>query len=1073
MMDVTLGDRQPSQERQLWLTERAGVLQAIAEHAPLSKILSLLLALMESQIHDRPAAILLCDRPQNCLRVAAATALPQEYYQGFDGLPIGEARASAGTAAHRQQPVIVDDVTLDPLWKDYQELGQQCHLQAAWSIPLLSDSNRLLGTLCVYSPAPGRPNKRDWKTMELAAQLATIAIERDRTAAELAEGDRQLRQLFAALPSIPIQGYDRNLQVFFWNQGSETLYGYTAEEAIGQSLEQLIIASPLAAKLRQQYQQWIVAGEFVQPEERATRHKDGSEITASSHHFLVANGQGEPEIYCIDLNLTARDRQAEQLSQFSARLKYLHRLSTRNYQNFDELFATYLKTGCELFGLSTGMIARIELPWMYLEYVESLRPEFQPGQLFQLADRYCPPVFSEQQTLHFTSIDQYPKQQECPLYPHWHLEAYLGTPICVEDKMYGTLSFFASEERSQPFTEADCDTIELMAKDISRFITAHHNELKRQQVELALRESELKYRSIFENVSQGIFQSSIEGRYLSVNPFLADLYGYATPQELIVQITDIANQLYVDPQRRQQLQDLIEEQSTVYNIESQVYRRDGEIIWVSETQRGVWDDRGNLLYYEGTVEDITARRLAEEQLQYNAYHDRLTGLKNRTWFIDRLKETIASYHRGEMQLYSVLFIDLDRFKVINDSLGHWVGDDLLQRVAQRLQETLERDLPPSMTLTLARFGGDEFAVLLGGLEHMAEATTIAQQLVDAMDTPFSMADYEFSLGASIGVTGATADYQLPDELLRDADLAMYQAKAKGGGQFVCFEKIMHPRAVARLQLEHDLTRALELEELSLCYQPVICLRTGDLKGFEALLRWNHTQKGWISPAEFIPVAEEVGFIGKLGWWVLQQSCAQLQHWREHLSRTRTLAINVNLSLVQLKQTNLVGRIENLLRSHHLPGSCLNLEITETSFMETSQLDASILQQLKGLGLGLSIDDFGTGYSSLSRLHQLPLDIIKIDRAFVDGIETDSSKEAIAQTIISLAHHLGAQLVCEGIETTAQCLKLQELGCEYGQGYLFSRPLTTDATTKLLQQSDFQQAINWSACNNSQQTSSDT
>ncbi len=1049
-----IGDRKYSE---LWLTGQKQILEAIAKNAPLQETLTLLIHLLENQAPELLGAILLKNPQSDHLQLGAAPSLPPEYTRALEkGLPIREDANSCGTAAYRKQPVIVADIATDSLWTQDRNIALHYGLRAAWSIPILSAQDQVLGTFCFFARLPGQPREREWKLMESAARLSAIAMERIQAEIALRENEYRFRRLFEEVPRIPVQGYDQNLKVFFWNQASAELYGYTAEEAIGKTLEELILTPDLATSLRQGYHHWITQGIPVSPGELSVHRKDHSPLSIFSSHVMIVNHRGAAEFYCVDLDLTERRQQAEQLCQFSTRLSYLHRLSTGNYQNFDELFAAYLQAGCTLFGLTTGFIARLEQPHIFLEFVETNLPQLKPGLCYNLAETYCSEVVYHQQTVGCRCIADHPRLRECPPYQNLNLESYLGTPILVEHKIYGVLSFLSQEIKNNPFTEADYEMIELMAKDISRFITAHHQEIKRQEAELALRESELKYRSIFENISQGVFQTTTEGRYLSANPFLAHLYGYESPEALIENLTDIENQLYVHPYRRQQLNQLTQEQGIVYDFESQVYRRNGEVIWISETQRGVWDNDGRLLYYEGTVEDITARRQAEEQLQYEAYHDKLTGLNNRAWFIDRLEGVIKAYHLGKVELYAILFIDLDRFKVINDSLGHLVGDDLLKQVALRLQSALKgEDM-------LARFGGDEFAVLLSMLKDTQEAIATAQNLVELMRVPFRMGDYEFSLGASIGITFGSIDYHSPEELLRDADLAMYQAKNQGGGGFACFEKLMHPRALARLQLEHDLTRALELEELSLCYQPVVCLRTGGLKGFEALLRWNHTKKGWISPGEFIPVAEEIGLIGTLGWWVLHQTCAQLRQWRQEFPHAGDLVVNVNLSLIQLKQVNLVKQLEELLRSHHLSGNCLNLEITETSFLETSQFDASILHDLKALGLGLSIDDFGTGYSSLSRLHQLPLDMIKIDRAFVDGVELDTTKEAIVQTIITLAHNLGAQLVSEGIETPGQCLKLQQLGCEYGQGYLFSRPLTPEAASHLLNHPNFQQAIHWSS-----------
>ena len=512
----------------------------------------------------------------------------------------------------------------------------------------------------------------------------------------------------------------------------------------------------------------------------------------------------------------------------------------------------------------------------------------------------------------------------------------------------------------------------------------------------------------------------------------------------MVAITDIGNQVYVNPQRRQELARLTERRGAVYGFESQVYRRDGSAIWISENQHSVQSEDGELLYYEGTVEDITARRQAEEQLQYDAFHDKLTGLHNRAWFVKQLEGAIASCHRDRARIYGVLFIDLDRFKVINDSLGHLVGDELLKQVAQRLTDAVR------VGDTLARFGGDEFAVLLLNIRSVGEAVGAAERFVAQLQKPIHLNGQEFGVGASIGIALGNPDYQRPEELLRDADLAMYRAKASGGNRHALFEKAMLPQAVARLRLEHDLQRAIELDELSLHYQPIFCLNSGKLTGFEALLRWQHGQKGWIGPGDFIPISEETGAIETIGWWAFEQSCRQLQQWLQRFPALASeIVLHINVSGVQLKQPNFAVRVLTLLHDLKLPSCTIGIEITETSFLEVTRIDAQMLECLRSLGCRLCIDDFGTGYSSLSRLHRLSVDTIKIDRAFVDGIDRDKTKAAIAQTIISLAHNLGAKTVSEGIETITQQRKLQELGCKFGQGYLLSRPLKPQAIGQLL------------------------
>lgn len=434
---------------------------------------------------------------------------------------------------------------------------------------------------------------------------------------------------------------------------------------------------------------------------------------------------------------------------------------------------------------------------------------------------------------------------------------------------------------------------------------------------------------------------------------------------------------------------------------------------------------------------------ATEKLQYDAFHDALTDLPNRPWFVNLLEHAVQLTQRHSSYLYAVLFIDLDRFKIINDSLGHAIGDELLKHVAQRLQACVRS------VDTVARFGGDEFAILLEELSHPDEAIEVAQRIHDQFALPFILEGYEVFTGASIGIALSTLNYQRAANVLRDADTAMYHAKAQGRNYYAVFDPTMQTQVTSRLQLENDLRRAIESQEFYLVYQPIVSLSTGRLRGFEALVRWYHPRRGKISPIEFIPVAEETGLISSLGWWVLQTACQQLGEWIEEFPQVTPLVMNVNLSALQLKQSDLLDRLDRILQTTQIPRDWLKLEITESCILETFTSEAKQLKQLKELGIRLCIDDFGTGYSSLSRLHEFPIDTLKIDRAFVHRLRSNSSETI--QMIITLAHSLGMDVVAEGIETEIELETLQKLGCEFGQGYFFAAPITTEMAREWLSQ----------------------
>jgi diguanylate cyclase (GGDEF)-like protein len=432
----------------------------------------------------------------------------------------------------------------------------------------------------------------------------------------------------------------------------------------------------------------------------------------------------------------------------------------------------------------------------------------------------------------------------------------------------------------------------------------------------------------------------------------------------------------------------------------------------------------------------------KEHFRHAAFHDSLTGLPNRAMFTELLKAEIETSKRRSDHMFAVLFLDLDRFKNINDSLGHTHGDLLLVAFAERLEKALR---PVD---TLARFGGDEFAILLSGMTDATDTVRVAQRIQDELTQPFVLDKNSAFATASIGIALSSSGYDRPEDILRDADTAMYRAKENGKARYELFDHGMHARAVSRLQLESDLRQAVEQKEFSVFYQPIVCLQTGRLSGFEALVRWNHPRRGLVSPADFIPVAEETGLIVPIGQWVLDEACQHIRECQLYSPSHRSLSLSVNLSARQVAQPDLLEQIKQALATSKLNSHCLKLEITESVVMENAEAAALMFKQLRSLGVQLSIDDFGTGYSSLSYLHRFPLNYLKIDRSFVMRLTTDNDN-AIVRTISTLARNLGMEVIAEGIETEEQYQQLKMLGCEYGQGYLFSRPVDNNGVRLLL------------------------
>ena len=431
---------------------------------------------------------------------------------------------------------------------------------------------------------------------------------------------------------------------------------------------------------------------------------------------------------------------------------------------------------------------------------------------------------------------------------------------------------------------------------------------------------------------------------------------------------------------------------------------------------------------------------SKDHFRHAAFHDALTNLPNRALLAENLKFVIERAKQHEDYQFAVLFLDLDRFKNVNDSLGHSIGDQLLITMARRLESCIrEVDM-------VARLGGDEFAILLDGIPNQAEATNMAQRIQEKLQSPFNLSGHEVFTTTSIGIAVSATGYDDPENMLRDADTAMYRAKAQGKACYEVFDKGMHTHAVYVLQMENDLRRAIEREELRVYYQPIVALENGQLAGFEALIRWQHPERGFINPSDFIPLAEDTGLIVPLGLWILKRACQQLCQWQWQSPANRSLFMSVNLSGKQVAQPDLVENIRDILDETHVDAKHLKLEITESAVMENAEMAARLLKRLKALGVQLSIDDFGTGYSSLSYLHRFPVNTLKIDRSFVGRIGEAAENIEIVRTVISLAENMGMEVVAEGIETLSQLTQLRKLKCQYGQGYLFSRPVDAESVS---------------------------
>lgn len=603
---------------------------------------------------------------------------------------------------------------------------------------------------------------------------------------------------------------------------------------------------------------------------------------------------------------------------------------------------------------------------------------------------------------------------------------------------------------------------------------------ERKLAEDALKESEFRYHKLAQISPVGIFHTNSSGQCLYVNDRWCEISGLSVTESL-QQSWETAihpdDREKIVTQWKQAIRDNLPFQS-----ECRLLNVNGTVTWVFGQAIPEYGQNGEITGYVGTLTDISDCKQAEEKLQRYAYYDPITGLPNRTFFLKLLEQTIDLAKHNQLGLFAVLFLNLDRLQMVKFSLGHHLADRLLMAAAERIQNCLQNssfshfnfdfeansilydrplfkdnlnrnntsnDAEIDKKSMVAQVGLDEFAILLTNLPKTSHATQTAEQIYQALSYSFDLGGQEVFINASIGIALSSIGYEQPEDYLRAADTAMHQSKHLSKTLYAVFEPEWQTKAVERLQLESDLRRAIERQELQVYYQPIVSIQTGKLIGFEALARWHHASRGWVSPVEFIPIAEETGLISLIDRFILKKACQQMVIWQQKFQQDFPLTISVNLSALELAQLGLIEGIDQILRETKINRELLKLEITESSLTGNTAYETAMLKQLKGLGIQLSIDDFGTGYSSLARLQQLPIDTLKIDRSFVNQMGFDSESLEIVRAIISLAHILNMDVIAEGVETKEQLLQLQLLECEYSQGYFFSRPIDRKTAENLL------------------------
>ena len=578
----------------------------------------------------------------------------------------------------------------------------------------------------------------------------------------------------------------------------------------------------------------------------------------------------------------------------------------------------------------------------------------------------------------------------------------------------------------------------LIVMQVRRELRNREEAARQRIVEEARRHSEERYRRLFENSRDAIYMTTREGKFLDANTSMVELFGY-TRQELL---NLNASEIYANAADRPRFQKELEKIGSIRQHEVKLKRKDGKVLDCLKTATLQRSDDGSIIGYQGIIHDISERKRTEEQLAYSAFHDALTNLPNRALFMDRLERLVRHAKRRPNYRFAVLFLDLDRFKIVNDTMGHHVGDALLISVARRLEHCLRAED------TVARLGGDEFAIIVDSIRDAGDATRVAERVLQELVLPFTIENHNVQTNTSVGIALSYTGNEAAETLLKDADTAMYRAKTSGRGRYEVFDPQLHRQAVHQLQIESDLRRALQAREFMLVYQPVIDVQHSRLAGFEAFLRWQHPTRGVISPGEFIGVAEETGLILQIGWWVIEEACRQMHSWeQQYPDHIGSLTISINLSGRQFYQPDLVPHIEEIIREAGVSPTRLKLEVSERDIMTNAEVSIEVLNQLRTRGIHLSIDDFGTGYSSLKYLQRFPITTLKIDRSFVHGLEEGSA--GLVNSILALGRSLNVDALAEGVETVEQADRLRALGTRYAQGYCFSPPVDAERAANFI------------------------
>jgi len=1033
-------------QAEIWQVCQKQVLEMIVAGTGLPLILATLVSAIEIQSAGMLGSVLLLDEEGVHVRHGAAPSLPAEFVAAIDGQPIGPMAGSCGTAAFRREAVYVEDLRTDPLWDNYRAVAMPFGLVAAWSQPILDRSGRVLGTFAMYYRNPALPGPEHVRLMESAVHLASIAISRQREEAALKEKDERLvkAQQVAHMGFIE---WNLKTDAIYCSDEAYRIFGLIREaEFMGPDMISRVVHEDDLERVKNGLERAILGLGKYDTSHRIVR-PDGGVIWVHAQAELIRDADKDADVLLgtmVDITMRKQAEEAlQRMTRLYAALSQCNQAIVR-CSSEAELFPQICRDAVEFGGMRMAWIGMVD------EGRGVICPAANFGEGSDYLRSFEIPLNDDDPRSHGpTGISiRENRPYWCQDFQHdpstapWHeraathgWNASASLPLHKKGMPVGALAVYS--DVCDAFDRPAQDLLVEMTMDISYALDRFASEADRKLSEEKLRISESHLRTIIETEPECVKVLSRAGELLDMNAA-----GLAMLEvDSVEEARKRSLQSFLLPDHREPFmalhQRVMKGESAM--LEFEIVGRKGTRRWLETHAAPMRGADGEIESVLGISRDITERKYSEERIQYLANFDALTGLPNRNLLADHLQYAISLVKRTNGNL-AVIFIDLDRFKDINDTLGHSVGDAFLVEVGARLKTALrESD-------TASRLGGDEFILVLPDTDAQG-AAHIVDKVLEAISKPYQVEQYALIVTASIGIAIYPHDGENLETLSRSADTAMYRAKGEGRNGYRFFTAEMQASATRHMLLVNAMHRALEQDQLQLHYQPQFSIGDGAIVGVEALLRWNHPELGLISPAEFIPVAEDCGLILPIGEWVMRTAVTQLKHWLDRGFPPMVMA--VNLSAVQFRHRSLPSLVGSILDEASLPAELLELELTESVAMHDPQGAIEMMNALHQRGIRMSIDDFGTGYSSLNYLKKFRVYKLKIDKSFIEDISTDGEDRAIVAAIISMSRSLGLQTIAEGVETAEQLDFLREQGCHEAQGYYFSKPLPVAEIEALL------------------------